>query len=80
MDIQENVTLKPFNTFGIEATTRYLISIKSLADLQSFTSHPTLSQLPRLVLGGGSNVLFTQKFPFHPALFHGGVYRERGVN
>ena len=62
MDIQENVTLKPFNTFGIEATTRYLISIKSLADLQSFTTHPTLSQLPRLVLGGGSNVLFTQNW------------------
>lgn len=60
MDLQENATLQPYNTFGIEASTRYLVRINSLPQLQEFIAHPTLSKLPRLILGGGSNVLFTQ--------------------
>lgn len=60
MDLQENATLQPYNTFGIEASTRYLVRIHSLQQLQEFVTHPTLSKLPRLILGGGSNVLFTQ--------------------
>lgn len=62
MDLQENATLQPYNTFGIEASTRYLIRIQSLAQLQEFVSHSELSKLPRLILGGGSNVLFTQNW------------------
>jgi UDP-N-acetylmuramate dehydrogenase len=60
MEIQENASLKAYNTFGIEVHTRYLIHIRSLANLQEYLAHPTLSQLPRLILGGGSNVLFTK--------------------
>ncbi len=62
MDLQENATLKPYNTFGIEASTRYLVCIHSLPQLQEFTAHPTLSKLPVLVLGEGSNVLFTKNW------------------
>lgn len=62
MDLQENATLQPYNTFGIEASTRYLVRINSLQQLQEFVAHPTLSKLPRLILGGGSNVLFTQNW------------------
>jgi UDP-N-acetylmuramate dehydrogenase len=60
MEIQENASLKAYNTFGIEVHTRYLIHISTVQDLQDYLAHPTLSQLPRLVLGGGSNVLFTK--------------------
>jgi UDP-N-acetylmuramate dehydrogenase len=62
MEIQENATLQPFNTFGIEATTRYLVPIHSLSDLQEVLQHEILSKLPRLILGGGSNVLFTKNW------------------
>lgn len=62
MDLQENATLQPYNTFGIEASSRYLVRINSLQQLQDFVAHPELSKLPRLILGGGSNVLFTKNW------------------
>lgn len=60
MDIQENASLQSYNTFGITASTRYLVRIHSAEQIQQYLAHPTLSQLPRLILGGGSNVLFTK--------------------
>lgn len=56
--IQENVPLKNFNTFGIHVTARYLIEIHSVEQLQEallLKGYPTI-----LLLGGGSNVLFTK--------------------
>ena len=50
-------TLKNLNTFGIEAHCQNLIEIKSIAQLKEIV--PTLKNTP-LVLGGGSNILFTQ--------------------
>ncbi len=50
-------SLKNLNTFGIEANCQNLIEIKSIAQLKEII--PTLKNTP-LVLGGGSNILFTQ--------------------
>lgn len=50
-------SLKNLNTFGIEAHCQNLIEIKSIAQLKEIV--PTLKKTP-LVLGGGSNILFTQ--------------------
>ncbi|MBK7340580.1 MAG: UDP-N-acetylmuramate dehydrogenase [Saprospiraceae bacterium] len=50
-------SLKNLNTFGIEAHCQNLIEIKSIAQLKEIV--PTLKNTP-LVLGGGSNILFTQ--------------------
>lgn len=63
MEILENVPLQSYNTFGIAATARYLVPIHSIDDIKETLAHPLLSTLPRLVLGGGSNVLFTQDWP-----------------
>jgi len=55
--IHENVSLKALNTFGIDARARFLVRIESVEELRSVLEN---TQLPssRLILGGGSNVLF----------------------
>ncbi len=60
MQIQENISLKPYNTFGIDAMARYFASFDNADDLQELLT-PS-SQLTTLILGGGSNILFTQHF------------------
>ncbi|MFK7905624.1 MAG: UDP-N-acetylmuramate dehydrogenase [Chitinophagales bacterium] len=62
MTIEQNISLKPFNTFGIEATAKYFACIEKLEDLQSLLNTPIYQQNPKLILGGGSNVLITQNF------------------
>ena len=64
--IEENISLKKYNTFGVDAIARYFTSFASVDDLCAqleFTPPSTSSQLlPRLILGGGSNLLFTKNF------------------
>ena len=60
--LQTGVSLRPFNTMGIAARARLLLPVHTLDDLQAVHADPALSTLPRLVLGGGSNLLFTGDF------------------
>lgn len=62
LQIRENVSLKNFNTFGVEANARYLVEINHENNLTELFLDPKWLQIPRLVLGGGSNVLFTKDF------------------
>ena len=62
LQIRENVSLKNFNTFGVEANARYLVEINHEDELTELFLDPKWLQIPRLVLGGGSNVLFTKDF------------------
>lgn len=62
MIIQENVSLKPYNTFQIEARAKMFAEINSVDELKQIVKHPVYAQMPKLILGGGSNVLFTQDF------------------
>ncbi|XCI75663.1 MAG: UDP-N-acetylmuramate dehydrogenase [Flavobacteriales bacterium] len=62
MKISENVSLKPLNTFGLDVKARYFVEIHKIEDLHAIFAHPKLRLLPRLVLGGGGNVLFTKDF------------------
>ncbi|MCD1116170.1 UDP-N-acetylmuramate dehydrogenase [Chryseobacterium turcicum] len=58
----ENFSLKPFNTFGVEANAKYFVEVNSVEELIE-TLKPSNSQaLPLLFLGGGSNILFTKDF------------------
>ncbi|MET3114503.1 UDP-N-acetylmuramate dehydrogenase [Pedobacter sp. CG_S7] len=61
--IQENISLKPFNTFAIAVNAKYFVEIFSEADLVEFLSSSLLKTEQLLILGGGSNVLFTKDFP-----------------
>ena len=62
MLLQEHVSLKDLNTFGIHAQARYYIRINDAQCLHDFLLHKKLQPLPRLILGGGSNLLFLNDF------------------
>lgn len=62
MQIQRNASLKPYHTFSIDQTCDYLIDIETVEDLVSVYSAQQYQHLPKLVLGTGSNVLFTEPF------------------
>lgn len=55
-------SLQHFNTFGIAARARRFLDIDSVDQLAATLADPALGALPRLVLGGGSNLLFTRDF------------------
>jgi UDP-N-acetylmuramate dehydrogenase len=59
--MQENISIQAFNTFGIDVKARYYFSLQTLIQLEELASLPAIHS-SRLVLGGGSNVLFTRDF------------------
>jgi len=62
LQIQENVSLKNFNTFGIDVSARYFVEIGHEDELVELFMDPQWLQMERLVLGGGSNMLFVNDF------------------
>ncbi|MEO6306200.1 MAG: UDP-N-acetylmuramate dehydrogenase, partial [Bacteroidia bacterium] len=62
LNIKENISLKPFNTFGIEAKGTYFVEINSIEDFLELISTDVYKNNPKLIIGGGSNILFTQNF------------------
>ncbi|HOZ86379.1 MAG TPA: UDP-N-acetylmuramate dehydrogenase [Bacteroidia bacterium] len=60
--IQENVSLQPYNTFRIDARCRYFTEIGSTEDFLSLLGSPVYQTNARLIVGGGSNLLFTGDF------------------
>ncbi len=67
MQLQQNVSLYPYNTFRIHATAKYFASFATLDQLQEAldifnTQQPAGTQHNRLLLGGGSNILLTHNF------------------
>ncbi|TAL92031.1 MAG: UDP-N-acetylmuramate dehydrogenase [Paraburkholderia sp.] len=54
--------LKAHNTFGFDVAARYACSIEHEAQLAAAVNDPRVAALPRLVLGGGSNVVLTGDF------------------
>jgi len=61
--LREHVSLKPYNTFGIEASARYFAVVEDLASLKAALGEERVRGLPLLVIGGGSNLLLTRDFP-----------------
>lgn len=57
---QERVSLKPFNTFGIDVKARYLALAHDDDEVRQALALAAQRQLPVLVVGGGSNLLLTR--------------------
>jgi UDP-N-acetylmuramate dehydrogenase len=69
--VEANASLKRLNTFGVAAQAAFLVEITSTDDLEELVESPALRGLPRLVVAGGSNLLFTGDFAgvvVHPTL------------
>ncbi|MDM1554621.1 UDP-N-acetylmuramate dehydrogenase [Chryseobacterium indologenes] len=60
--MQENFSLKPYNTFGVDAEAQYFIEINSIGELKDALIFSKENTLPLLFLGGGSNILLTKDF------------------
>lgn len=60
--IEENVSLKPYNTFGLEATARYFTEITTSEQLVRLLQDPVWASAKKLFLGGGSNILLLNDF------------------
>lgn len=61
MQIQENFPLRPFNTFGIAVNARYFARFRSRDELGELLERRAQGHTkPLLLLGGGSNILFTK--------------------
>lgn len=59
----ENCSLKSFNTFGMDVSARYLCRLDTEDILQDVLGFSASNELPLLILGGGSNILFTGDYP-----------------
>ena len=69
----ENYSLKQHNTFGIEAKAKYFYSFENKQDICDFLAGNNIIDTKYLILGGGSNLLFTEDFDglvLHPSI-HG---------
>lgn len=60
MEVLENISMKPYGTFGVEAKARYFATFTEAQELQILLKK--YADLPFLILGEGSNMLFTQDF------------------
>ena len=60
MKIQENISLKPFTTFGIDKKAKFFTVVSSISELKAALTTASERQLPVFILGGGSNILLTR--------------------
>ncbi|AYD47003.1 UDP-N-acetylmuramate dehydrogenase [Arachidicoccus soli] len=58
MIIAENISLKPYNTFGINVSANQFAEFNSLESLKKLLKN----EEKHLIIGGGSNILFTKNF------------------
>ena len=62
MQILENISLKPYNTFGIDQKCRFFVEVFTEDELLALLQSLDQDNKPFLILGGGSNLLFTKDF------------------
>lgn len=64
MKIIQSVSLKPFNTFKTDAIAQYFVSFTNKEEIKTFLQDKAscYNNMPWLILGQGSNVLFTDDF------------------
>lgn len=71
MEVRENYSLKNYNTFGIDVKCRYFVESSTESDFLEFVSSYELKPEEIMVLGEGSNFLFTDDFDgtvFYPTI------------
>ena len=63
LQVQPQVSLKPFNTFGVDVRAQLFAEAHSDADVREALAYATSHNVPLLVIGGGSNLLLTADIP-----------------
>ena len=62
LSLKHDFSLRPFNTFGIDARASTYMEVHTADELLQVYRNSELMSLPRLVIGGGSNLLLTNHF------------------
>jgi len=62
LKIEKNFSLKNYNSFGLDVTTEYFVLIETRKDLKQFLQEVFLKNKETLILGCGTNILFTDNF------------------
>ncbi|GAB3339993.1 UDP-N-acetylmuramate dehydrogenase [Marivirga atlantica] len=62
LQFSENISLKPYNTFGFEVKAKYLIEINQVDQLKALIKSELWIENKHLILGGGSNILLQRNF------------------
>ena len=62
LQLQQNVSLKNFNTFGVDVSARYFVEINHEDELVELFMDQQWMAEKRLVMGGGSNMLLINDF------------------
>ncbi len=71
MKIFQNHNLKKLNTLGLNAYSRYFASPASLDELKRLLENQEYKNIPKMVIGSGSNILFSKDFDglmIHPSM------------
>lgn len=61
-NIKNNFSLKELNSFGIQAQANYFVEIKTEEEIPELVQGKVFEENKKLILGGGSNILFTKNF------------------
>lgn len=62
-ELLHHIDLKPLHTFGITAHAKSMAVLKQTADFEQIRRLKEFEEGPLLILGGGSNLLFTRDWP-----------------
>jgi UDP-N-acetylmuramate dehydrogenase len=62
MVIYQNISLKPYNTFGIDVNAAQFVRVNTIEEVQVLCTTFNLAERKKLIFGGGSNLLLTQDF------------------
>ncbi len=60
--MRRNVTLKPYNTFGLDVMAAYVVSVNDINDIEHIRKSGYWQVEKKLILGGGSNCLFLDDY------------------
>ncbi len=60
--IQENISLKPYNTFSVNVKANYFTSVVSEKEILEILQSKRFNSMHKLILGSGSNILFTKNY------------------
>ena len=59
LQLQSDVSLKPYNTFGVDVRARLFAEARTDEDVREALAYSAQNRIDLLVLGGGSNLLLT---------------------
>jgi UDP-N-acetylmuramate dehydrogenase len=62
IEILKNISLKHYNTFGVDSTAKKFVEVNFVEQLNELFSSQDFVHENKLVLGGGSNILFVNNF------------------